>query len=333
VTNDLEAKLIEDVKAGKEVPLERALLIISGLKTEEEIAKYTDKLDGIQEDFREYLETSKASTLHKIRLAAEKVIGLSKSEDYHIARFLFKHLWETKPNRHKLHSNFLLKGVVDAQLSEDKNQRVGNCLGLTSLYTVMGLREGLNLSTLRLDNHICSLLRDKNQAYVIENALPSGFNMRGFNLLMFLEKMGIVKCSVDYENSTEYSADHLVSGTYFNSGNVKYGLGDLQGAMEDYNNAIELDPEFSMAYNNRGIVKYGLGDSKGAMEDYDKTLELDRKSSLAYSNRGNVKKALGDLQGAMDDYKMAREINPEEFSDRLTPEIEKLQTIIEKNSR
>jgi hypothetical protein len=46
---DFEEKLIQDLRAGKSVFLERGLLIISGLKTEGEIETYTQKLDQIYE--------------------------------------------------------------------------------------------------------------------------------------------------------------------------------------------------------------------------------------------------------------------------------------------
>ncbi len=39
---------------------------------------------------------------------------------------------------------------------------------------------------------------------------------------------------------------------YFYSGNEKANSGDLQGAIEDYNKAIELNPKHAEAYYNRG---------------------------------------------------------------------------------
>jgi hypothetical protein len=56
---DFEEKLIQDIKTGNSVSLERGLLIISGLKTEGEIEAYTQKLDQIYNGFIEKL-TSKS---------------------------------------------------------------------------------------------------------------------------------------------------------------------------------------------------------------------------------------------------------------------------------
>jgi tetratricopeptide (TPR) repeat protein len=44
---------------------------------------------------------------------------------------------------------------------------------------------------------------------------------------------------------------------YNNQGEVKRIKGDLDGALADYNKAIELKPEFAAAYNNRALV-WGL---------------------------------------------------------------------------
>ena len=51
----LEDRLIEDLEKGEEVELERALLIISGFETEEQIKGYKQKLDWLQEGFQRYL--------------------------------------------------------------------------------------------------------------------------------------------------------------------------------------------------------------------------------------------------------------------------------------
>ena len=41
----------------------------------------------------------------------------------------------------------------------------------------------------------------------------------------------------------------------------------MQGALKDYNRAIQLDPGYSAAYGNRGNVKSDQGDYHGCVED------------------------------------------------------------------
>ena len=46
-------------------------------------------------------------------------------------------------------------------------------------------------------------------------------------------------------------------------------------AISDCNKAIEIDKFYSAAYEARGMVKEALGDVKGALEDYNKGKEIE----------------------------------------------------------
>jgi formylglycine-generating enzyme required for sulfatase activity/Flp pilus assembly protein TadD len=90
----------------------------------------------------------------------------------------------------------------------------------------------------------------------------------------------------------------------------KDSKGDLNGAIAEYNKAIELDPKYALAYYNRGVAKEKKGDLDGAIADYDKAIELDPNSADAYSNRGSIRDDRGDLDGAILDYNKAIELDP-----------------------
>jgi tetratricopeptide (TPR) repeat protein len=99
---------------------------------------------------------------------------------------------------------------------------------------------------------------------------------------------------------------------YINRGYLKVGkLNDSQGALADYNQAITLNPQSARAYNNRGILKKDkLNDSQGALADYNQAISLNPQSANAYGNRGNLKQAkLNDSQGALADYNQAISLN------------------------
>jgi Tfp pilus assembly protein PilF len=57
-------------------------------------------------------------------------------------------------------------------------------------------------------------------------------------------------------------------------------FGDIQGAMSDFNKAIDIDPNSAASYINRGTLKQDLGDMEGACLDWSKAGELGE--SFAY---------------------------------------------------
>jgi tetratricopeptide (TPR) repeat protein len=97
---------------------------------------------------------------------------------------------------------------------------------------------------------------------------------------------------------------------YYNRGIVRYELGDKQGAIDDFNQAIKFNPNLAEAYYNRGIVRYELGDKQGAIDDFNQAIKFNPNLALAYYNRGIVRYELGDKQGAIDDFNQAIKINP-----------------------
>ncbi|MBO1062429.1 MAG: serine protease, partial [Aphanizomenon flos-aquae CP01] len=82
--------------------------------------------------------------------------------------------------------------------------------------------------------------------------------------------------------------------------NEKYAvLRDLKRYREAaaaINKAIELSPRAAF-YNNRGIVRDELGDKQGAIDDYTQAIKINPNLAQAYNNRGIVRNELGDKQG------------------------------------
>src|SRR5215468_2684176 len=85
------------------------------------------------------------------------------------------------------------------------------------------------------------------------------------------------------EANVQYAA------TYIDRGLAKQKKGDLDGAMADYNKAIELNPKSATAYNNRGAIRSTKGDLNGALGDFNQAIRLNPNYALPYNNRGNVK--------------------------------------------
>ena len=97
----------------------------------------------------------------------------------------------------------------------------------------------------------------------------------------------------------------------YNSRGVAYYLsGYTAQAIEDFNQALRLDPGLVLAYNSRGSVYYDLGDYAQAIENLDQALRLDPGYALAYYNRGNAYRAVGDHARAIEDFDQALLLDP-----------------------
>ena len=272
--NSLEEKLFQDFRSGVKVDLEDALLIASGVDSEEKLVEYKKKLGFIEADF---------------------VKKKGKRDDaFLLARDLFNYFWETKPERYN--GNFLLTDVIDAQLNPDA-KGVGNCVGLTSLYSVVGSRLGLELKVSFIEadydgkGHVFSRLCVKEEIVDIENTNDGGFNFQ-------------------HAGETR-DLSHLVCETYHSRGTVNYWSSRFDEAIADYDKAIELNPNYSAAYNNRGSAKSSLRRFEEAIVDYDKAVELKPEYANAYFNRGSTKYKLCRIEEAIVDYDKAIELNPD----------------------
>ena len=60
----------------------------------------------------------------------------------------------------------------------------------------------------------------------------------------------------------------------FRYGRGMWVSGNYTAAIQDYNKAIELYPDYTEAYVDRGVAKYNLGDKNGGCLDFSKAGEL-----------------------------------------------------------
>lgn len=94
-------------------------------------------------------------------------------------------------------------------------------------------------------------------------------------------------------------ADPTAAQRFNNDGLRKARAGYNKEAIEDYNQAIEKNPNDATAYLNRGVARHTLGDAGAAIRDYEQALKLDPNSAVLHSNlsyayydRQNYDKAL-----------------------------------------
>lgn len=104
--------------------------------------------------------------------------------------------------------------------------------------------------------------------------------------------------------------DKKLYAAYWNRGNIKWINRDYNGAMEDFNTAIELDPKLYVAYADRAQTKFSLQDYRGAIKDYDKVIQLSPNSSIYFFLRAEAKDQLEEFESAISDYDRSIKLNP-----------------------
>jgi tetratricopeptide (TPR) repeat protein len=109
-------------------------------------------------------------------------------------------------------------------------------------------------------------------------------------------------------SSTVYSEPQISAQGFFKRGGDKSYKDDFKGAIEDYNQAIQLKPKYPDAYYYRGTAKAWLDDYKGAIADYNQAIQLKPEYPDAYVGRGSAKSWLDDFKGAIADYRKAAEL-------------------------
>lgn len=97
---------------------------------------------------------------------------------------------------------------------------------------------------------------------------------------------------------------------YNNRALTYHNLGQYQRAVEDYDQAIRLNPQDATAYSNRGAAYRGLGQHERAIEDLDEAIRLNPQLAVAYDNRGNAYLGLGQPGRAIQDHDEAILIDP-----------------------
>ena len=107
---------------------------------------------------------------------------------------------------------------------------------------------------------------------------------------------------------------------YYNRAQAKRLKNDTAGTIADYTKAIELGSTNPAAYNNRGNARAENKDRDGAIADYTRAIELKPDYARAYYNRGMLKKEKGDAAGADADFKRAQKLDPNSVSEGSAPD-------------
>jgi protein O-mannosyl-transferase len=114
---------------------------------------------------------------------------------------------------------------------------------------------------------------------------------------------------------------HQVAAAHFNRGNYWYKNNQPDKALDDFNTAIEINPEYSSAYANRSLIYLENNEKEKALLDYNRYIELlypyDKRDnklyfalSDAYGHRGIIYSRMEQYEKALIDFNTAIELDP-----------------------
>lgn len=91
----------------------------------------------------------------------------------------------------------------------------------------------------------------------------------------------------------EYNRALTTSNTYRDIAMAKMKDGDVKGALENYDKAIEIFPDGAHLYQNRALARMSMQDYKGAIEDFEEVKKYRPELSNDLNKTiGNLKKKL-----------------------------------------
>ncbi|AFY45466.1 tetratricopeptide repeat protein [Nostoc sp. PCC 7107] len=120
--------------------------------------------------------------------------------------------------------------------------------------------------------------------------------------------LGYFSLSIDgyTEVINSYHTWDLIYLVYYRRGNAYYQLGYKEMAISDYHEALKFFPNYADTYFKLAVVLNDIGDQQGAIFNYTEAIRLNTNNiSSAYYNRGLIRLKIGDIQNAFEDFSKA----------------------------
>ena len=139
-----------------------------------------------------------------------------------------------------------------------------------------------------------------------EQNLAEAFYNRG---VAYRQKGQLDRAIEDYDQAIRLHPNYVFA--YVNRGGIYAGKEQWDKALEDFNRAIQLNPNFADAFYSRGAVYRHKGEYDRAIKDYDQAIRFNPNYAAAFYYRGVARRALGQQARADADFAKATQLNPE----------------------
>jgi tetratricopeptide (TPR) repeat protein len=106
----------------------------------------------------------------------------------------------------------------------------------------------------------------------------------------------------------------VTTDNYLMNNNLGWSLaekGDMDAAVQQYQEALRIKPDYTLSLNNMGLALAGKGDLDAAIREFRKALRSNPDYSDAHYNLGIALAGKGDLDAAIREYREALRLNPD----------------------
>ena len=215
------------------------------------------------------------------------------------------------------------------ELADVIRNKQASCLGCAQIFYILGSSIGLSIIPINVVElqrpgplptgaaHVSCMVGLSDGRTIMLNPVPGGFVSEPFIMEEKFTKIGNYWQLKDKDNPLDIyrkiqllDRDGLIAYIYSNRGTVYASAGQFDMAINNYNRAIKLNPNFADAYNHRGIAYRNLGQLKQAICDYTKAIKLKPNYTEAYNNRGVAYDKSGQTEQSIFDYDKSIELNP-----------------------
>ena len=193
--------------------------------------------------------------------------------------------------------------LIEGLKKQENGKRFIDCDDFSFIYLVAGERLGLPLEPVYIPRHVFLLCKlDNSMSFYWEPTIAAEKDI-GF----YKDWLNIPEDSVYPKILSEEEFEAI---QYCNLGVAWYEKDEHEKAVEYYEKAVKLSPNYAAAYNNLGVsyAKQGIFDK--AMGCYKKATSIYPNYATAYDNTGVAFYKLGLLKKAVEYFEKAIKVDP-----------------------
>jgi len=160
-------------------------------------------------------------------------------------------------------------------------------------------------------------------AILIVPELSRGY--RGLGIVYSKKKQ--YDLSIDYLTQAISKNNWIDAWDYYYRAYAYKETGQFDKSVEDYNNALEIDPDFILAYLDRGGIFLLIGKNDKAIADFSKALSINKDdvglNKILFNLRGHLYDITGQEDKAIEDYQKACNMGHQEACGGLQSRLKK----------